>query len=57
MWAYDNYATDGLKELAEWGNTYQMEQELKSHVSVHWSFSSVVLLLTPIPLILKSASD
>ena len=32
MWALGNYATDGLKELAEWGNTYKYEQELKHHV-------------------------
>ena len=28
------YATDGLKELAEWGNTHKMEQEMKEHVSL-----------------------
>lgn len=32
MWAIGAYASDGLKELAEWGNTFQMEQEMKQHV-------------------------
>ncbi|KRX88130.1 Spondin-1, partial [Trichinella pseudospiralis] len=33
MWTYDGYASDGLKELAEWGNTQKYEQEIREQTS------------------------
>jgi len=33
MWKMGGTAADGLKEIAEWGNTYIGEQEMKENVS------------------------
>lgn len=33
MWRVGDIATDGLKEIAEWGNTYAGEGEMKANVS------------------------
>jgi hypothetical protein len=33
-YAVGGYASDGFKELAEWGNTQKMEMEMKEHVNV-----------------------
>uniref|UniRef100_A0A5S6Q5X9 Spondin-1 n=1 Tax=Trichuris muris TaxID=70415 RepID=A0A5S6Q5X9_TRIMR len=33
MWAYGGYASDGMKELAEWGNTQAFEQEIREQAS------------------------
>ncbi|VDK20990.1 unnamed protein product [Anisakis simplex] len=33
MWKFGMIATDGMKEIAEWGNTYKGEQEMKEHAS------------------------
>jgi hypothetical protein len=33
MWRLGDIATDGLKEIAEWGNTYAGEGEMKGNVS------------------------
>jgi hypothetical protein len=41
-YAVGGYASDGFKELAEWGNTHKMEMEMKEHVSCTFNF----LLLT-----------
>uniref|UniRef100_A0AC35U6B5 Spondin-1 n=1 Tax=Rhabditophanes sp. KR3021 TaxID=114890 RepID=A0AC35U6B5_9BILA len=30
MWKFGDVATDGLKEIAEWGNTFKGEQEMKA---------------------------
>jgi len=32
MWADGTYATDGMKQLAEWGDTQKYEEELKEKV-------------------------
>lgn len=32
FWSYDGYASDGLRELAEHGNTKLLERELKNKV-------------------------
>lgn len=32
MWRFGDVATDGLKEIAEWGNTYKAESEMKANV-------------------------
>ncbi len=32
MWKMGNISTDGMKEIAEWGNTYKGEQEMKENV-------------------------
>lgn len=34
MWGVGDIATDGLKEIAEWGNTYTGEGEMKGNVSL-----------------------
>ncbi|EJW76782.1 hypothetical protein WUBG_12307, partial [Wuchereria bancrofti] len=31
MWKFGMIATDGMKEIAEWGNTYKGEQEMKAN--------------------------
>uniref|UniRef100_A0A0R3S2S9 Spondin-1 n=1 Tax=Elaeophora elaphi TaxID=1147741 RepID=A0A0R3S2S9_9BILA len=31
MWKFGTIATDGMKEIAEWGNTYKGEQEMKAN--------------------------
>ncbi|KFD58685.1 hypothetical protein M514_00378 [Trichuris suis] len=33
MWAYGGYASDGMKELAEWGSTQAYEQEIREQAS------------------------
>ena len=33
MWDYGSYATEGLRELAEYGITKVLEEELKNQVS------------------------
>lgn len=33
MWKFGMIATDGMKEIAEWGNTYKGEQEMKAVAS------------------------
>lgn len=33
MWKYGEIASDGMKELAEWGNTIGYEKEMKKAVS------------------------
>uniref|UniRef100_A0A914ZKI1 Spondin-1 n=1 Tax=Parascaris univalens TaxID=6257 RepID=A0A914ZKI1_PARUN len=33
MWKFGMIATDGMKEIAEWGNTFKGEQEMKEHAS------------------------
>ncbi|MFH4976959.1 hypothetical protein AB6A40_003668 [Gnathostoma spinigerum] len=33
MWKFGMIATDGMKEIAEWGNTYKGEQEMKQHAN------------------------
>ncbi|VDD87724.1 unnamed protein product [Enterobius vermicularis] len=33
MWKFGTIATDGLKEIAEWGNTYKGEQEMKANAT------------------------
>lgn len=33
MWKFGMIATDGMKEIAEWGNTYKGEQEMRENVS------------------------
>lgn len=32
MWKFGEISTDGMKEIAEWGNTYKGEQEMKANV-------------------------
>lgn len=32
MWTFGGYATDGLKDLAEWGDTRKYEEEIKEQV-------------------------
>lgn len=32
LYKYNEIATDGLKEIAEWGNTYKGESEMKAKV-------------------------
>lgn len=36
MWRLGDIATDGLKEIAEWGNTYAGEAEMKGNVSFYY---------------------
>lgn len=33
LYEYNKVATDGLKEIAEWGNTYKAESEMKDKVN------------------------
>ena len=33
LWRFGDIATDGLKEIAEWGNTYKAESEMKEAAS------------------------
>ena len=33
MWKFGGISTDGMKEIAEWGNTYKGEQEMKANAS------------------------
>lgn len=33
LWRFGDIATDGLKEIAEWGNTYKGESEMKQNAS------------------------
>uniref|UniRef100_A0AC34R1F0 Spondin-1 n=1 Tax=Panagrolaimus sp. JU765 TaxID=591449 RepID=A0AC34R1F0_9BILA len=33
MWKFGGISTDGMKEIAEWGNTYKGEQEMKGNAS------------------------
>lgn len=35
MWKFGMIATDGMKEIAEWGNTFKGEQEMKEHVGAY----------------------
>lgn len=32
LWRFGDISTDGMKEIAEWGNTYKGEQEMKAKV-------------------------
>lgn len=45
MWRYGEIATDGLKEIAEWGNTYKAESEMKANVSMAHASAIVYLIL------------
>lgn len=38
MWKFGMIATDGMKEIAEWGNTYKGEQEMKANVPLKFLF-------------------
>ena len=33
FWRYGEIATDGVKEIAEWGNTYKGESEMRGNAS------------------------
>lgn len=35
LWKFGANASDGMKEIAEWGNTYKAEQEMKDRVRVN----------------------
>lgn len=48
LWKFGMIATDGMKEIAEWGNTYKGEQEMKASVCFKFLFS---LDFTLIPLL------
>jgi hypothetical protein len=39
FWAEGQWATDGVRQLAEWGSTAILESELRQqvHVSTHWT--------------------
>lgn len=37
LYRYGDVATDGLKEIAEWGNTYKGESEMKANVGGVWA--------------------
>lgn len=47
QWALGTYASDGLKELAEWGNTYKMEMEMKERVSILGGSSCLYIKFSP----------
>jgi len=36
LWRFGDIASDGLKEIAEWGNTYKAESEMKANVGCRW---------------------
>lgn len=44
MWKFGTIATDGLKEIAEWGNTYKGEQEMKANVLDHFLRKEIIFL-------------
>lgn len=39
VWNYGEIASDGLKQVAEWGAIGTMQKEIKNHVSV-WLFDT-----------------
>lgn len=39
MWNVGTYATDGMKQLAEWGDTQKYEEELKEKVDEYFGMS------------------
>lgn len=44
LWKIGGISTDGMKEIAEWGNTFKAEAEAKEKVSVWTSFRAMSLI-------------
>jgi len=46
VWEYGGIASDGLRQVAEWGSTRQLETELKSEVIISLFHPTFGLILT-----------
>ena len=51
VWEYGGIASDGLRQVAEWGSTRQLETELKSEVITHLFYLTIRLALIIFPII------
>lgn len=43
FWKYGEFSSDGLKELAQFGSTGELERELKDKVKLSWDCESFVI--------------
>lgn len=44
LWRFGETATDGIKEIAEWGNTYKAESDMKVNLKAIIDCTSKIYL-------------